>query len=57
MPEPTFKPYCQNQLRLLPLDLSDMVPENRIAPGASALACKMPRKIEEREPRGSRPSR
>jgi len=31
MPEPTFKPYRQNQMRLLPLDLSEMVPENHMA--------------------------
>ena len=31
MPGPTFKPYRQNQLRLLPLDLSEMVPENHMA--------------------------
>ncbi len=31
MPGPTFKPYLQNQLRLLPLDLSDMIPEGHLA--------------------------
>ena len=31
MPDPTFKPYRQNQMRLLPLDLSEMVPENHMA--------------------------
>ena len=31
MTEPTFKPYRQNQMRLLPLDLSEMVPENHMA--------------------------
>ena len=31
MPGPAFKPYRQNQLRLLPLDLSEMVPENHMA--------------------------
>ena len=31
MPDPAFKPYRQNQLRLLPLDLSDMVPANHMA--------------------------
>ncbi len=31
MPDPTFKPYRQNQLRLLPLDLSDMIPEGHLA--------------------------
>lgn len=31
MPDSRFKPYQQNQLRLLPLDLSEMVPENHMA--------------------------
>ena len=31
MPDPAFKPYRQTQLRLLPLDLSDMVPANHMA--------------------------
>lgn len=30
MSEPTFKPYQQNQLRLLPLDLSEMIPERHM---------------------------
>lgn len=28
MSDPAFMPHCQNQMRLLPLDLSEMVPEN-----------------------------
>lgn len=31
MPDSRFKPYRQNQLRLLPLDLSEMVPGNHLA--------------------------
>lgn len=31
MPDSRFKPYEQNQMRLLPLDLSDMVPQNHMA--------------------------
>lgn len=31
MPDSRFKPYQQNQLRLLPLDLSEMVPEGHMA--------------------------
>lgn len=30
MPEATFKPYQQNQLRLLPLDLSEMIPSDHM---------------------------
>lgn len=30
MPDPIFKPYQQNQLRLLPLDLSEMIPEDHL---------------------------
>lgn len=30
MQDPRFRPYQQNQMRLLPLDLSEMIPENHL---------------------------
>ena len=31
MPKPTFKPYLQHQLMLLPPDISDLVPADSVA--------------------------
>lgn len=38
MPDSRFKPYEQNQMRLLPLDLSDMAPQNHMARVVDSLA-------------------